>query len=219
MASHDLVQVGELCDRTLWLEKGQQRLLGKSQDVLDAYRQRFAEKTRSVTPQRQNSHVAVGHENAYGLILQENRLGTQDLEISEVKFKGGKLNDSRNFESGQPVTVEISYLAKKRLRGLIFGVTISNEQGVPCFDGHSVAADHERIIEARDGKVVLEFLSLDLRPGTYSVSVGAYEQHWEYAYDYHWNAYEICVYAASGERRQRDLPHRWKFDDRSDGLT
>ena len=36
--SHDIEQVERLCDRAMWLEKGQQRLAGQAKEVCEAYR-------------------------------------------------------------------------------------------------------------------------------------------------------------------------------------
>ncbi|MEF9880544.1 MAG: ABC transporter ATP-binding protein, partial [Clostridia bacterium] len=35
--SHSLASVRELCNRVLWLEKGQVRMIGEVQEVCDAY--------------------------------------------------------------------------------------------------------------------------------------------------------------------------------------
>jgi ABC-type polysaccharide/polyol phosphate transport system ATPase subunit len=43
LVSHSLDLVAELCDRVLWLDRGQQRLLGDPRRVIDAYRQAVAE--------------------------------------------------------------------------------------------------------------------------------------------------------------------------------
>jgi ABC-type polysaccharide/polyol phosphate transport system ATPase subunit len=43
LVSHSLDLVAELCDRVLWLDRGEQRLLGDPRRVIDAYRQAVAE--------------------------------------------------------------------------------------------------------------------------------------------------------------------------------
>ena len=35
--SHSLEQIREMCDRVLWLEHGQVRMLGETKEVCDAY--------------------------------------------------------------------------------------------------------------------------------------------------------------------------------------
>src|SRR5260370_40508785 len=43
LVSHSLDLVAGLCDRVLWLDRGQQRLVGAPRRVVDAYRQAVAE--------------------------------------------------------------------------------------------------------------------------------------------------------------------------------
>jgi ABC-type polysaccharide/polyol phosphate transport system ATPase subunit len=43
LVSHDLNVIGNLCHRTLWLEKGRAKMLGKSEDVLPIYLKTFTE--------------------------------------------------------------------------------------------------------------------------------------------------------------------------------
>jgi ABC-type polysaccharide/polyol phosphate transport system ATPase subunit len=37
--SHDLDQVREVCGRVMWLERGQARMIGPAEDVIEAYSQ------------------------------------------------------------------------------------------------------------------------------------------------------------------------------------
>lgn len=39
IVSHSIEQIERLCDRVLWIEKGEMRMLGNTKDVCDAYRQ------------------------------------------------------------------------------------------------------------------------------------------------------------------------------------
>jgi len=41
LVSHDLNVLSNLCHRTLWLDKGQARMLGESNEVISSYLQTF----------------------------------------------------------------------------------------------------------------------------------------------------------------------------------
>jgi len=51
---------------------------------------------------------------------------------------------------------------------------------------------------------------LDLARGHYFVDVGIYEQHWAYAYDYHWHVYPLEITAAFQDNGILSPPHAWE---------
>jgi lipopolysaccharide transport system ATP-binding protein len=48
-----------------------------------------------------------------------------------------------------------------------------------------------------EGTITVEITGAELTNGRYFVNVGVYERDWTYAYDYHWQVYELIV----GNRR------------------
>ncbi len=63
LVSHSLDLVAELCDRVLWLDRGDQRLVGEPRRVVDAYRQAVAEQEGAehlAAANRQRAALAAG---------------------------------------------------------------------------------------------------------------------------------------------------------------
>ena len=212
IASHDLEQIADICDRVLWLQDGKQRMLGNPYEVVDAYRQRLSSKTRELTPVPTPVDKTAATNDMPKLVLQSNRLGSQDLKIMNVRIEDADSRETDQFRAGQPFRVVIDCHCEKSLPGAIFGVTISDDQGRSCLDVNSGIPSSGKKSEIGDSTAILEVFSLDLRPGQYFVNVGVYERSWSYAYDYHWHTYKITVEAKHLELGLRSTPHRWIID-------
>ena len=73
------------------------------------------------------------------------------------------------------------------------------------------AEDGEGLLSlCRELGVDLEFERLDLLPGNYLVDVGVYRGDWEFAYDFHWQAYSLKVVGAQSDKGVFRPPHRWE---------
>lgn len=210
LASHDLDQVGRLCDRALWLEGGRQRMLDDPHRVVEEYRRKFGTTTIEMTPALDEYPGPVADATGRNLVLGETRLGSQEVKIVAVCPRDVSAVERSDFASEEPVEFVIEYDAISAVDGLIVGVTIANNEGRICIDVNSGTPDDDRRIPGGKGRAVLKMSSLDLRPGKYSVSVGLYERSWAYAYDYHWNAYDLSVTAGASRDRARGPECLWQ---------
>ena len=212
IASHDLAQIADICDRVLWLQDGIQRMLGDPNEVVNAYRQRLSTETleRTLEPTLVGDTTATS--DMPTLIQRSDGLGSRELKITNVRIENADARQTDQFRAGQPLRVVIDYHTEKSLDGIIFGVTISDTEGRSCLDVNSGVPSNGRKSEVGDGTAILELFRLDLRSGQYFVNVGVYERTWSFVYDYRWHASEITVEAKRLELGLRSTPHRWIID-------
>lgn len=202
-ASHDLDTIERECTRAIWLQAGSVRMTGGATEVVDAYRSamRSASFDRTPTPGPPSGDS--------DLELRRNRLGSQEVVIDAVRLEPDVVS------TGSPLRVTLSLRATQDgVYEPIVGVTIHRRgDGVICYDV-STEADGVRLGAVGPGarSVTLEFERLDLLPGDYVLDVGAYEPGWEYAYDFHWNAYPLEVIGRGGDKGVFRPPHRWTAD-------
>ena len=197
MASHDLAQVGGLCDEAIWLQAGRVRKSGPAEEVVAAYEDASRSETMERTPPPRARAGATG-----GLELRRNRFGSQELRITNVR-----LNDApeARLEPGATLQLSARVEADETPRRALLGVTVRRAaDSVELINEHvelgSVVADQE---------VSLELVRLDLAPGSYLVDVGLYEIDWSYAYDYHWGVYRLDVAGRPSPGRLLHPPVRW----------
>lgn len=206
LVSHDTGLVSKLCDEVLWLHQGQLAARGEAEEVVDQYLAEMEAETRRRTPE---SSLVQPTPVGIDLKLNENRFGSLEMQITEVTLldAGGRIVEE--LPSGQPLSVQIGYRAPQPLSSPIFGVTISREDGLICYESSTETEGVVAPMVNGEGKIILEFDRLDLTGDTYYLDVGVYERTWAYAYDYHWHVYPLRVTAAGGAKGILQPPHRW----------
>jgi homopolymeric O-antigen transport system ATP-binding protein len=206
--SHDATLMRQLCDELLWLRKGQLVGQGEPGVILDQYVAAMTEETHRRTPTEGWSyHSPTGPE----LRLNENRFGSLEIEIINVRLlnaTGGPVSD---FFCGDFLHVEIEYNSANPIDSPIFGVAISREDGFVCYDTSTAAGGLSFPRVCGKGRVSLYLERLDLVKGEYYVDVGVYEQDWAYSYDYHWHVYHLAVDSPSQKKGVLAPPQRWEI--------
>jgi lipopolysaccharide transport system ATP-binding protein len=212
LISHSAQQIQELCDQALWLRQGQIVAYGEPEVVAGQYMVEMRSQTQQRTPVRPPKLTSAGTE----LRLHENRFGSLDVEITDVR-----LLPASEIESGEALTVEIEYLATQLIMAPIFSVTISDEEGQICFDTSTATLGRTSEVSLPlttslqqiqgKGQIKLHCDRLDLNGGRYYVDIGIYEQNWAYAYDYHWHVYPLLVRSKMGAKGVLAPPYRWEM--------
>jgi lipopolysaccharide transport system ATP-binding protein len=207
LASHQAEVLEELCDEVIWLEGGRVEAVGPAGEVVGRYVSAMMAETRRRTPAVWPTAQTSGAD----LRINENRLGSLELEIIAVRLLDRDAAAVAELGSGEPLAVEIEYRASRPVPTPIFSVAMSREDGVFCWETNTAAAGLTLpTIEGR-GRMVLRIDRLDLNRGRYVLDVGAYAAEWAYAYDYHWHAYPLIVWAAGAEKGVLRPPQRWEM--------
>lgn len=209
LVSHDTALVSDLCDEALWLNAGQVQAQGPARLVVQQYVQEMQTETRRRTPA---SWPAIRLREDGELRLNQNRLGSLEMEIQNVRLLDSGGNAVSRLESGDPFFVEFQYQIPQESLAPIFGVTITRADGLICYDASTATAGLVLPELHGQGKVTLHIERLDLAGGTYFVDVGAYKNDWSYAYDYHWHVYSITIEPQGNEKGVLRPPHRWEIN-------
>jgi lipopolysaccharide transport system ATP-binding protein len=197
LVSHEASLVRELCDQALWLRSGAVAAHGPSDVVVAQYLAEMSSETRRRTPiGKANVEAGAGAL----LRLNENRFGSQELEITRVALLDGFGLPVGQLRSGDGLRIEIEYVAHQMIAGPIFGVTIEREDGALCYETSTASAGLQFGDVRGQGRLTLSIDRLDLNGGSFQVSVGAYQRSWAYAYDYHWRSYALLVGPAAVDK-------------------
>jgi len=205
IATHALEQVADECDRAVWLQAGGLRSQGESAKVIAEYREAMAAATMERTP-------AAEEEESGELELRRNRFGTQELTIDAVNILGPQDTVTSEVTTGASLTVALRLGCRNGpVEDPIVGVTLHRvSDGVVCYDT-STEGDGIRLGKVdRELEVRLRFDHLDLLPGDYVIDAGLYRPEWDYAYDFHWNAYPLRVVGSQSEKGVFRPPHDWE---------
>jgi lipopolysaccharide transport system ATP-binding protein len=208
--THDTHMAAELCNEVMWLRKGIPVQVGRPSEVVAAYMASTDRETRRRTPSESRPEMT-----AAGVVLRmmENRFGSMEVQISDVRLLDSSGFRVTHLVRGEPLRIEIDYQSELAMPAPNFGVVIRKADDTVIFDGNIPA---ERIgLESVQGygSVALTFDRLDLNTGEYNVDVGIYANDWAYAFDYHWRAYPLTVWAASAAKGVVNPPHAWELSE------
>jgi lipopolysaccharide transport system ATP-binding protein len=199
VASHDLDYIVANCDRALWLQAGVVRAAGDAGAVAEEYRSAMRSTTLDRTP------AATPGTREGVLELRRNRYGSQEATIDAVTLE-------REIQTGAGLTIGLDMSSRNGpVDNPIVGVAIHRvSDGVICYES-STESDGLRLGRL-DGRlrVELSFDRLDLLPGEYRVDAGLYRADWEFAYDFHWQAYPLRVVGSRGDKGIFRPPHQWE---------
>jgi lipopolysaccharide transport system ATP-binding protein len=195
LASHDLSQVRRMCKKAVWLAEGEVRGLGSADEVAELYETAV----RESIPRRQ-----VGR-------LGEERIGSGEVEITDVSLFGHDGRELTEITSGEGISVGIDYAVHRAVPDAVFGVSIHSQADFSMWMDVSTAGDGQSLGRLRDrGTVRLDVDRLDLAEGAYWLDVGVYESNWDRPYDYLWEVLPLEVRYPTA-RRNLQPPRSWSL--------
>ena len=133
-------------------------------------------------------------------------------DASHLVAADGTIIDGIVIQSGDPVIIEISYDAPRRIVSPIFNASISDQNYLMVIDVSTDVKGSTLPDLTGTGKLTLKIDRLDLRAETYHISVGVYQKEWTHAYDYHWQAYKFAIRTGPRQAGLLHVPHRWTLD-------
>jgi lipopolysaccharide transport system ATP-binding protein len=208
LVSHDLEKVKQFCDEALWVRSGLGAVRGDPKTVTEEYATAMTRETRRRTPE-----AAVPRRTPSGVELRvkENRFGSLEMQILDVRLLNSQGVPVSEMGSGDPLRIEIRYLAPEPVNAPVFGVNISNIERNDYFDINTDSMGVSLPRLEGEGKILLLLDRLDLKSGNYFVDVGVYAGNWEYAYDYHRHVYPLAIRSKLKTKGILVPPHRWEL--------
>ena len=116
--------------------------------------------------------------------------------------------------SGQPLEIEIGYVAIARLVAPIFYARVVRDDGLLCYDLDTEFSALSLSAIQGPGCIALHIERLDLNGGRYFVEVGCYAQGWAYCYDFRSSVCSLTVRGNGRADAVLNVPHRWEIKDR-----
>ncbi len=229
VVSHALEQIQLVCDEVVWLEHGKVRAQGGTQEIIERYKNRVFEKTaglsapvapssaRRLNPVPVLSTGGVSQAETHSTTTatapaRENRTGVQELEFEPTLLYDEGGQPVKKIGSGDPLIVQLNYTVHQPVVEPIFVVTLRNHDGLKCYEVNSQEDGASVGLVEGSHSLNLFLGALPLLPGTYSLSVGAFSQNWEYTYEY---LHQTCSFQVDGPTTGSGIvhiPHRWQGD-------
>jgi ABC-type polysaccharide/polyol phosphate transport system ATPase subunit len=197
LVSHDLQAVGQFCERAIWLDHGRVMTDGSTDRTIETYLDASAEDAARVR-------------NADGLV--DAAAGTPDIVITSVRYLDQRGRETRVVESGDPLRLEIGYMATERLDALEVGVTVFRNDGVRCLDAQLFTRREKMRIEPGGGRLVLDFPSFSLQRGQYETTVAMFDPVKQRFQQFHDRLHPFAVKDERGVGGVVWLDYRWTLE-------
>ena len=199
--SHDLEAVRNLCPSAIWLENGVIQESGTTDRVIDSYLNNVV----AVTEARLSREQRIGD--------NENRWGSGEVEITEVKFLDAQGRDRRAFKTGEKMVVRLKYHAHIEVRQPVFGVAIYSSDGVHINGPNTKLSDYT--VESVEGAGEIDYIvdMLPLLEGSYELSAAVYDQDGLHAYDHQHRMHTFIIQRGTVKERYGIfyIPSRWDW--------
>ena len=206
LVSHDTTMIEELCDEALWLRSGKLVAHGPAARVVAGY---VAEADLE-TPQP----LSTG-EPGFG----ENRPEALEVKINRVRLLNSLGLPTAEIDSGDPLSVEVTYLAKQPIDTVRFQIYIYRDDGLACCDLFTQTSALSLAKLYGEGRIILHLEQLGLNGGIYNIDVAAYAEDWSYSYDCHVKAQTLRVRPTETIEGILRPPHRWEIEHYQERTT
>ncbi len=157
IVSHALGVVSDACDQAMWLDHGEVQQIGIARDVVDSYLK----------------HVNEAEAAKTGLSSSENlglpRRGTGEILVTGVEYLDGDGNPTPFLINGEPCGVRLSYVARKEMDDVVFGLNFFNQSNINVVGATSAERGHQRV-PVGAGTVEFTLQAMPLSPGNYTMS-------------------------------------------------
>ncbi|MGZ8867179.1 MAG: ABC transporter ATP-binding protein [Thermoanaerobaculia bacterium] len=217
--THQLDQVRNLCDRAMWLDRGEAVMIGDPVRVVDAYLQQVAGGSRAIPPAPvllpEGEEPPVPTEEPEGQdrndLLEEERWGSGEVILRRVALVDHEGRDLVALGAGTAVTIEMDVEVRVSQNDFVFGVGIYHADGT-CVYGTNT--DLEGLMsDALDtsGRVKFVIPSLDLVAGSYRIDAAVHTRNGR-AFDYRRGVLRFVVGSRVHDTGIYRPKHDWKFE-------
>ena len=142
-----------------------------------------------------------------GLYTQE--YGSRAVEFGNVRLLDAAGKDAISFETGGPLTIEIPYVAHRRVEKPVFGFSLKTGNGMYIFGSNTQIEKHGISSIEGEGIVRLDLGPLRLMHGNYFLSLSIHS--WDHTEQYHrredW--WPFAVRNPTGALGMFQLDSRW----------
>jgi len=189
--THDPGAVKSLCDRALLLEGGRLVLDDQPDAVFDYYNARIAQREKDASIEQ--------HKDAEGRSIT--RSGSRDAELLSVVIEDGARRPARLFRVGSVATIRCRFRLNRDMECPTVGFVLRDRFGADIFGSNTFHLDAGGGAVRAEGCFEAEFrTSIDLGPGTYSLSVALHRSHAHLDSNYDWWDRAALIEVVPGER-------------------
>ena len=211
LVTHSLEIVQRFCERGIWLENGRIQEDGEIELVSEKYKaMQYQQHVNKRSPFLERVSTA-DWQRLTQAGQAVNRWGNGEIEITKVELLNDTAEPQTSFRVGDSLTVRMHYQAPNRVEKPVFGIALYQADGLHINGPNTKQARYPIATVYGCGYIDYTIEALHLLPGTYEVSVAAYDTQALQAYDHQHRLYRFQV-LSGGVMESAGLfylPSRW----------
>lgn len=200
IVSHSMGQIEQICEKSIWLDKGIIRVEGEPRVVHPQYLDYMGQN-------RQNSVISQGNLERKD---PESRWGDGRARFTSIKIVNKQGEERSSFKTGESIKFIINFHVETIVKDAVFGLGVFRADGVQCYGTNTRLENLPEFDLIEDGTVILELIQLELLPGEYNIDL-AIESEIGTPVDYYTRAKKIIVYSDISDVGIVRLAHRWEL--------
>jgi ABC-2 type transport system ATP-binding protein len=167
--SHDLGSMEEFCDKIAIIDRGEQIAIGSPNEMILDYETRMAGGTNSIKE-----------------LTKHTRPGTGQNQVTDVRLSSTSTQGSKVLKAGEKFSIEIDYEVHDLTKNMVCGISIEDMDGVSILGPNTQDAKFDLTPKelGDKGTIKAEFNNNSLVPGTYTVSIGLFDERGVTPYDF-----------------------------------
>lgn len=176
LVSHDAAAIQAVCDRAVFMEKGEIKRIGAPQEIMDYYNAMLGDTEGKTIRQekREDGHVATVS-------------GNGAAHIGSIRLIDADGKDLEVVDVGQPVRICVEAKVVQDIADLTCGILIKNRLGESVYGTNSNCSDKELHGLKAGEKVRYQFsFPMNIGEGNYSVTVALHGGRDHIANNYEW---------------------------------
>lgn len=234
IVSHSLGQIEQICERSIWINKGEIVAEGTPYDVHAEYlhymeeeRQRMVKKEEKrkkkeeslVQTEEKEGLQTVGNEvpevetetkKEEEKEQEKDRWGQFDASFRQIRMLDAEGEETSVFSTGDKVVFSMDIKVKKQVEDPVIGIGITRNDGTYCY-GTNTQIENIRNIVIKDGtNIRLELEHLELLPGQYYIDFEI-KTMGNIVLDYYRKAFKLEVVSTIMDVGMFRAKHNWIF--------
>ena len=183
IVSHSLQQIEQICDKSIWIEKGHIRQIGNPKEIhLKYLKEMEEERQRLIHEAQKNKENDIEDRDSF-CGKKVIRSGSGEVYFTNVTLKDKEEKLQNVYKSHDFMQVQYDFVNKSDIEEAVFSVRIYKDDNTHCYGTTSDIECNDTIKIKGKNKFIVDFDDLCLLDGNYMIDVDVKDKSGDIVYD------------------------------------
>lgn len=183
IVSHSLQQIEQICDKSIWIEKGHIRQIGNPKEIhLKYLKEMEEERQRLIHEAQKNKENDIEDRDSF-CGKKVIRSGSGEVYFTNVTLKDKEEKLQNVYKSHDFMQVQYDFVNKSDIEEAVFSVRIYKDDNTHCYGTTSDIECNDAIKIKGKNKFIVDFDDLCLLDGNYMIDVDVKDKTGDIVYD------------------------------------